>query len=180
MKNLFIAVVFAFHSLTISVSATGSSLWKLPSDTHAVVTGGTKGIGKAVVEELASPSGLGIRVLTCARHQEDLDARIKEWRSAGMDCSGVVADLSSKEGRDDFLKALREWLGRKPLDILGMSIDASMLRFDRPFSLTLSLCPRHCAIGRRLEQSTTWVQTSESLPSTIRTRILSMCCAQTF
>jgi Tropinone reductase 1 len=103
---------------SLSVSARpGSSHWKLPPDTHAVVTGGTKGIGRAVVEELAA--GLGIRVLTCARNEQELMACVHEWKAAGMDCTGVVADVAVKEGRDTLLQGIRQWLGGKPLDILG-------------------------------------------------------------
>ena len=45
---------------------------------RALVTGGTKGIGRAVVEELAS---LGAAVFTCARGADDL-ARVREMQVA--------------------------------------------------------------------------------------------------
>jgi Tropinone reductase 1 len=87
-------------------------------DAHAVVTGGTKGIGRAVVEELAGQ--FGSRVLTCARNEQELESCITEWKAAGMDCTGVVADVSIKADRDKLMLAIHEWLGDKPLDILGM------------------------------------------------------------
>ncbi|GKY99514.1 hypothetical protein MPSEU_000905600 [Mayamaea pseudoterrestris] len=132
MRSFLLVVASALHLLCSGVSATdinspsSSSHWKLPSNTHAVVTGGTKGIGKAIVEELASPLGLGIKVLTCARHQQDLNARLDEWKAKGMDCTGIVADLSSKAGRDDFVKAVRDWLGEKPLDILVNNVGTNV------------------------------------------------------
>jgi len=91
-------------------TTTSSLLWQFPPDTTAVVTGGTKGIGKAVVEELAAFAT--VRVLTCARHAETLQSCLDAWRKAGYDnISGCVADVSTEEGRQDLLKAIQEWLG---------------------------------------------------------------------
>ena len=42
-----------------------------------VVTGGSKGIGQAVVAELCQ---LGATVLTCARNSDSLDKCIDEWK----------------------------------------------------------------------------------------------------
>ena len=42
-----------------------------------VVTGGSKGIGQAVVAELCQ---LGATVLTCARNSDSLDKCIEEWK----------------------------------------------------------------------------------------------------
>jgi len=93
-----------------------ASLWNLPPETHAVVTGGTKGIGRAIVEELASE--LGARVLTCARNSQDLDTCLNRWKESGLDCTGVVADVATPQGRETLLKSIREWLNGRPLDIL--------------------------------------------------------------
>lgn len=51
--------------------------WRLEGRT-ALITGGTKGIGKAVVEELAA---LGCRVFTCARSEKDLHDCLAEWKA---------------------------------------------------------------------------------------------------
>lgn len=72
----------------------------------AIVTGGTKGIGRACVEEL---SALGARVFTCSRNAEDLAAALAEWGEAarqqraddgGFVVAGVAADVSTPEGRE--------------------------------------------------------------------------------
>ncbi|GFR48825.1 hypothetical protein Agub_g10778 [Astrephomene gubernaculifera] len=62
----------------------------------ALVTGATRGIGKAIVEELA---GLGADVYVCARSAEDLEARLAEWRTAGLAVRGSVCDVSERQQR---------------------------------------------------------------------------------
>lgn len=72
------------------------AFWSLTSKT-ALVTGGTKGIGAAIVSQLSS---LGCRVLTCSRNGDELAERICEWNDIGLDVQGVVADVSTPEGRE--------------------------------------------------------------------------------
>ncbi len=82
--------------------------WSL-SDKKAIVTGGTKGIGAAIVEELKS---FGVEVLTVAR-QVPADAT-----------DALAADLSTKEGIETVVRHVENTWGA--LDILvnnvGMNI----------------------------------------------------------
>ena len=73
----------------------------------ALVTGGTRGIGRAVVEELAA---LGAAVHTCSRNEADLRARLAEW-----DVSGISYQ-STTEWADDKQEA------RKPKAIFRVSV----------------------------------------------------------
>ena len=95
-------ILFLVAELTCT-RAESSTHWSLPSKANAVVTGGTKGIGHAIVTELAQ--SFQAKVITCSRSQEDLDACLEEWRSMGLgdNIHGVVADVSTSDGRDDLL-----------------------------------------------------------------------------
>jgi tropinone reductase I len=83
------------------------------------------GIGRAIVEELASFPN--VRVFTCARSAADLDERLKAWKECGMDCSGVAADVSTAQGREMFVCAIRDWLGEGgSLDILVNNVGTNI------------------------------------------------------
>jgi Tropinone reductase 1 len=107
-------------------SSSGNSLfWKFPPGSTALVTGGTKGIGRAVVEELAG-SHFGVHVLTCARSETDLATCLAEWKAAGLPVDGIVADVSTPEGREKLVQALQEWLGGKQLNILVNNVGTNI------------------------------------------------------
>ncbi|XP_030479959.1 tropinone reductase homolog At5g06060 isoform X1 [Cannabis sativa] len=76
--------------------------WSLKGLT-ALVTGGTKGIGFAIVEELA---GLGATVHTCSRTETELNERVEEWKSKGYEVTGSVCDLSVRAQREDLINTV--------------------------------------------------------------------------
>jgi tropinone reductase I len=80
---------------------------------QALVTGGTRGIGRAICE-LFLAQGATLQVV--ARTEEELDLRLSEWRASGGRAEGILADVSSAEGRWKIITAVRErW---ECLDIL--------------------------------------------------------------
>ena len=94
--------------------------WRLDGR-RALVTGGTKGIGLAVAQELLD---LGAEVCVVARDTDVLDDRIESWRKANLPAWGCAADIARADGREQLFEALdRRWDG---LDILinnvGMNI----------------------------------------------------------
>ena len=60
----------------------------------AIVTGSSKGIGKAIALSLAKS---GVKVALSARHQEELELAEKEIRSSGGECIAVKADVGEED-----------------------------------------------------------------------------------
>lgn len=81
-------------------SSSRNARWSLAGMT-ALVTGGTRGIGHAVVEELAE---LGAAVHTCSRNEAELNQRLQEWTAKGFTVTGSVCDASSRPQREQLLE----------------------------------------------------------------------------
>ncbi|UJH91099.1 SDR family oxidoreductase [Antarcticibacterium sp. 1MA-6-2] len=87
-------------------------MWNLNGCT-AVVSGGSKGIGKATVIELLN---LGAKVIFTARKEEDIKELENELQKKNFDVKGLVADVSVQKDRDIILEEVRsKW---EKLDIL--------------------------------------------------------------
>ena len=71
----------------------------------ALVSGGSKGIGRAIAEDLARE---GARVLVVARGQEAIDATVEAIRREGGEAAGCSADLTTADGVDTAVAAARE------------------------------------------------------------------------
>ncbi|CAM8964026.1 unnamed protein product [Rhodiola kirilowii] len=94
-------------------SAGSSSRWSLQGTT-ALVTGGTRGIGHAVVAELA---GLEAKVHTCSRNEAELNNCLKDWEGKGFVVTGSVCDVSVRAQREALLADVSSLFGGK-LNIL--------------------------------------------------------------
>ncbi|XP_057484123.1 tropinone reductase homolog At5g06060-like [Actinidia eriantha] len=81
-------------------SSCRDSRWTLTGMT-AFVSGGTRGIGHAVVEELAE---LGATVHTCSRNEAELNRCLQEWAAKGFTVTGSVCDASSRAQREQLLE----------------------------------------------------------------------------
>lgn len=85
---------------------------------RAVVTGGTKGIGRAIVAELV---GLGAEVFTVARQATHLDTLKQEF---GAKVHGLTGDLSDKNFRKTFVETVaQQW---PTLDILVNNVGTNV------------------------------------------------------
>ncbi|AUD03175.1 SDR family oxidoreductase [Spirosoma pollinicola] len=88
------------------------SLWSL-SGQHALVTGGTKGIGEAIVRQFLD---LGASVFIVARDNSLLQQQLAEYRQQGHTVAGLAADVSQPGVAAQIIEAVKaQW---DSLDIL--------------------------------------------------------------
>jgi Tropinone reductase 1 len=100
------------------------SAWQLRGRT-ALVTGGTRGIGRAIVSELRA---LGASVTLTARTPADVDAAV---RAFGEGVTGVAGDVTSAADRARIVAHVRE---RGPLHVLvhnaGSNVRNKLIGYD--------------------------------------------------
>ena len=78
----------------------------------AIITGGTRGIGRAIVETLAEE---GCAVAFCARQAEQITEAVEALKSKGVSAYGGVVDIA--EGN-----ALKEWIVKAGQELGGLDI----------------------------------------------------------
>ncbi|MGV3541085.1 MAG: SDR family oxidoreductase [Rufibacter sp.] len=87
----------------------------------ALVTGGTKGIGAAIAEELMQ---FGADVLIVARKELEVNQAVTDWRARGLNASGMVADVSQPADRHNLFQLLENTWGA--LDILVNNVGTNI------------------------------------------------------
>ena len=86
-----------------------------------LVTGGTKGIGHAIAEEMLK---LGATVHIVARNSDEVDECIAAWQQQGLSASGSTADLAETGDRSDLIDTLKSrW---DNLDILVNNVGTNI------------------------------------------------------
>lgn len=92
---------------------------------RVVVTGGSRGIGRATVELLVAE---GARVATCARGADALDALVDSMSAEGGDVSGSVVDMTDGEAVDRWIAdTASDWGG---IDGFVSNVSARVYRTD--------------------------------------------------
>lgn len=102
--------------------------WRLEGK-HALVTGGTKGIGRAIVEEFLS---LGAEVTAVARTGADVTALLEATGDRPGKVRGVVADISKEAGINAIVGSVQRAGGR--LDILINNAGTNIRKPTRSYS----------------------------------------------
>lgn len=110
----------------------------------AIVTGGSRGIGKEMAEGLAEA---GANIMLCARRAEWLDETVKEFTGKGFNAAGKVCDVSKPEDVRAAVDETVQKFGR--LDILvnnagiswgAMPEDMPLERWQQVLDVNLTGC----------------------------------------
>lgn len=91
----------------------------------AVVTGGSAGVGRAIVQELAA---IGYDVAVIARGKAGVDAAVDEVHNAGQRGLGVQADVADADAIEDAAETIERELG--PIDIWINNAFVGALRYS--------------------------------------------------
>ena len=91
----------------------------------ALVTGGSRGLGRQAALSLAAE---GVNVAICGRTQDTLDQTVGELSEAGVESTGIVADVSDASEAGPLHEQVVTRLG--PVDILVNNVGGSRARSD--------------------------------------------------
>jgi 3-oxoacyl-[acyl-carrier protein] reductase len=138
----------------------------------AIVTGGTRGIGRAIVERLLEE---GVSVAFCGRSRESVDSATSAFRSRGGKVCGQAADVTRPDEVSRLFQAADRAFGG--LDILVNNAGAGIFRKTGELSIeewqgTIDLnlnavfyCSRE-ALGRFLPRGSGYIVNISSLAGT--------------
>ena len=93
----------------------------------AVVSGGSKGMGRATAEELARE---GARVLVLARGSEAIDDTVAGIRAAGGEAEGLSVDMTDKKAVNDAIRQCSNLFGSEPEIAIANVYGTARLSFD--------------------------------------------------
>ncbi|MGB3608095.1 MAG: SDR family oxidoreductase [Psychroserpens sp.] len=92
---------------------------------NAIITGGSKGIGKSIALTLAEE---GANVAICARGKDALKKAEKELLEKGVKVIALDCDIGNEEQLDNFLDQVKDHFGT--IDILVNNVSALSLKDD--------------------------------------------------
>ncbi|XP_040992198.1 tropinone reductase homolog At5g06060-like isoform X4 [Juglans microcarpa x Juglans regia] len=123
----------------VDSSTSTESRWSLEGTT-ALVTGGTKGIGHAIVEELAH---FGAAVHTCSRNEAELNECKHKWEKKGFRVTVSVCDVTSPSERQKLITTVSSLFDGK-LNILINNVGTNKMKptteyTAEDFSLIMSI-----------------------------------------
>ena len=97
------------------------------SGKKAVVTGSTRGIGRAIANLLADE---GVDLAICARNQEEVDSAVADLSAKGVKVTGAVVDVSDKEAYPAWIASAGEELGGIDIFVPNVSAGGGIMGED--------------------------------------------------
>lgn len=89
------------------------------SGKKAIITGSTRGIGRAIANLLADE---GVDLAICARNQEEVDKAVSELSAKGVKVTGSVIDVADKESYQAWIARVGDEMGG--IDIFVPNVSA--------------------------------------------------------
>ena len=102
--------------------------WNLKGK-RALITGATRGIGRAVAEEFLQ---LGAEIFIIARDKKRLDETLKQWNKSGFKAYGLAGDVGKTEIRQTLFEQVERIWGR--LDVLVNNVGTNIRKKATEFS----------------------------------------------
>lgn len=96
------------------------SAWTLAGK-KALVSGGSKGIGLAIVESIVH---LGAEVVMVARNEKELNSCVQMLQQRGYKATGIAGDISDRAFRSTLIAEVKKRFGK--LDILVNNVGANV------------------------------------------------------
>ena len=136
------------------------TIWHLKGK-HALISGGSRGIGLAIAQELLE---LGAEILVVGRDQNRLTEQITRWKKKNYPVEGIRADVSVKSDRERLFETLtQKW---DSLDFLinnaGTNIRKKVMEFseqeydfifDTNLNSVFDMCRRAFPLLQKSEQA---------------------------
>jgi len=137
----------------------GKNKWRLDGK-RALVTGGTKGIGLAVSQEILT---LGGEVYIVARNANLVETCIASWHKHGFKALGSSGDISTIEGRENLLEDIMHHWDRLDIvvnnvgtNIRKKAVEYSQVEYETIIATnmhaTFDMCQRSYPLLRKSEE----------------------------